>query len=120
MQYVVLRSPLVRLLACMALLGSLICCGVVEPDKKFQLTLYVASTMVECEGVGPQQCLRVKEHPDDAWSNFYGSIDGFTYEPRYTYTLLVEWRPVPDPPADSSSREYRLIRIVAQKASPPS
>jgi len=113
------RLLTIRFLACAALLGPLSSCGVFDPDEKNQLTLYVAPHTVDCVGVGPQQCLLVKEHPAEAWRNFYNGITGFTYEPGYTYTLLVEWRRIPNPPADGSSREYRLLRILSQDASPP-
>jgi len=114
-----LRSLTIRFLAAAALLGSLSGCGVFEPDEGKQLTLYVAPDKVDCVGVGPQQCFLVKEHPDEAWGNFYGEILGFTYEPGYTYTLLVEWRRIRNPPADGSNREYRLLGILARDAVPP-
>jgi hypothetical protein len=114
----VLRSLTVRFFACAALLGTPSGCGVLEPDEKNELTLYIAPSTADCMGVGPQQCLLVKERPDGEWSNFYAPIVGFTYEPGYTYAILVEWRRVRNPPADGSSREYRLVRIIARDAAP--
>ena len=95
-----LRSNTLRLLAFAGLLASHGGCQLLAPDEENQLTLHVAPNTAECMGVGPQRCLLVKEHEDQAWTHFHGGIEGFTFEPGYRYTLLVEWRRVPDPPAD--------------------
>lgn len=110
---------IVRVLATAALFGTLSGCDLLEPDpEQTQLTLYVAPSAVDCVGVGPQQCLLVREQPGDDWSYFYETITGFTYEPGYTYTLLVERRRVDNPPADGSSFQYSLLRILAKEAAP--
>ena len=77
-----------------------------------QLTLYVAHQQKECEGVGPQLCLLVKEKPEHDWQFFYRSINGFTYEAGFTYKLLVGLKHIEAPPADGSSIEWMLIDIV--------
>jgi hypothetical protein len=114
-----LRSLVVPFLACAALLGALSGCDSVGPDRETHLTLYVAPTMVDCVGEGTQRCLLVKEHPDEEWRYFYGAVIGFTYEPGYRFTLLVERHHIPNPPADGASVEYRLLRILARDAAPP-
>lgn len=114
------RSRFLRSLACAALLSIVSNCSVLDPDPNYQLTLFVAPHTVACVGVGPQRCLRVKERPDQEWTNFYGTISGFTHEPGYTYKLLVESDDVVDPPMDGSSREYRLLRILSRNGDAPS
>lgn len=94
-------------------------CRIANPPAEELLTLYVDSQVVECTGVGPQQCLRVRESPTAAWINFHGGIEGFTHEPGYRYELLVSRRWIRNPPADGSSAEYRLIRIVSREPVPP-
>lgn len=108
-----------RLFASAALLSVLTACGVLEPDDADRLTLYVAPTTVDCVGVGPQRCLLVKERPDEEWGYFYSSIAGFTHETGYSYTLLLERSQVSNPPADGSSYEYRLLRVLAKSAATP-
>ncbi|MCO6450613.1 MAG: META domain-containing protein [Caldilineales bacterium] len=78
------------------------------------VTLYVGPTMEECVGSGPQQCLLVKENPDDEYTFFYSPIQGFDFEEGYEYELLVQVTPVENPPADSSSLSYELVNIVSK------
>jgi heat shock protein HslJ len=76
------------------------------------ITLYVGPETADCVGVAPQQCLLVKENPEDEYTFFYGQIEGFTYEPGYEYQLLVSVEEVPDAPADASTLKYTLIEVV--------
>ncbi|MCA9874104.1 MAG: DUF4377 domain-containing protein [Anaerolineales bacterium] len=82
-----------------------------EGDVK---TLYVGPELVDCVGVGPQQCMQVKENPGDEYTLFYQQIDGFTFEPGYEYELLVRVTTVENPPADGSSLQYTLVDVVSQ------
>jgi hypothetical protein len=75
-------------------------------------TLYVSSELVDCEGVGPQQCMQVRSAPDEPWELFYDQIDGFTFEPGFTYELRVRVTAVDNPPADASSLRYTLVDVV--------
>jgi hypothetical protein len=67
---------------------------------------------VPCVGVAPQTCLRVREHPDTAWTLFYNAIDGFQFEEGFEQTIRVGVRAVRNPPADGSSLAYRLIAVL--------
>ncbi|HQY91879.1 META domain-containing protein [Caldilinea sp.] len=78
-------------------------------------TLFVGPEMVDCVGVGPQQCMLVKENPGDEYQFFYSRIDGFEYEPGYTYELRVLVEPVENAPADASSLKYTLIEVVSKE-----
>ena len=88
-------------------------CGSTGPAEHVE-TMFVASYTRECVGVAVQQCMLVKERPEDEWQNFYGGISGFAYEPGYDYELVIGWREIENPPADGSSREYWLIRLVSK------
>lgn len=77
--------------------------------------LYVADHQVDCTGVGPQKCLLIKQKLVDQWSNFYGNIEGFDYEPGYNYLLRVKVSEVKNPPADGSSLKYTLVEIVEKE-----
>lgn len=91
-------------------------CGITEPEEI--LTLYVAPQTAACTGVGPQQCLLVRESPQGEWSYFYSSIEGFTHEPGYSFTLRVLRRRIANPPADGSSLAYRLLEILSREPAP--
>lgn len=79
--------------------------------------LIVADHVVDCVGVGPQTCMLVKESPEDEWTYFYDQIEGFTYEPGYSYELLVTEIKVSNPAADASSIKYQLKEMVSKVAS---
>ena len=83
------------------------------PDAEM-VTLYVGPEKVDCVGVAPQECLLVRDSPDDEYEFFYSQINGFDYEPGYEYELLVQKTPVENPPADASSIEWTLIEVVSK------
>ena len=98
-------------------------CGTVKEETSSVTTYYVNSVKVPCEGVGKMQCLQIKKGdgmPDGTWSNFYGTIQGFTYEQGYTYKLSVKEEKV-DPatvPADASAIQYTLVEVLEKKQDP--
>ena len=81
--------------------------------------LYVNSELVDCEGVAPQQCMQVRRSSDSDWELFYGQIEGFTFEPGYTYRLRVRVTPAESAPADASTLRYVLVEVGDKQASPP-
>ena len=72
-------------------------------------TLYVSPFWTPCVGVAPTLCLLVRETADGEWTNFYGSIAGFEYEPGNSYKLLVKKETIENPPADESSINLKLV-----------
>ena len=85
-----------------------------EPGE-WAITLYVEAHTVACQGEGITRCMLVRESPTGTWGNFYGGIEGFDYRSGFRYTLSVAVREVPNPPADGSSRAYRLLEIVGRE-----
>ncbi|MDX1461517.1 MAG: DUF4377 domain-containing protein [Marinirhabdus sp.] len=85
-------------------------------------TYMVNSTKVPCEGVGKQQCLQIKpaDTPDANWSNFYGNIDGFSFQPGYMYRIKVEETELDAAtvPADASTIQYTLVEIMSKEQDP--
>jgi len=74
--------------------------------------IYIADHLVDCVGVAPQKCMLVKDKIVDDWTNFYGNIEGFTYEEGYEYLLNVKIETIKNPPADVSNLIYTLIEVV--------
>jgi len=77
------------------------------------IDLIVDSERVDCVGVGPMKCYRVKMGDFGEWQNFYDQIEGFEYEEGNTYELVVEKTKRDNPPADASSFTYKLIDVAA-------
>lgn len=81
-------------------------------------TLFVAPERKPCTGVGPMQCLQVRESVDRPWQYFYSEIEGFTHEPGYAYELRVREEKVANPPADGSSLRWQLLEVVSKVRNP--
>jgi heat shock protein HslJ len=77
--------------------------------------MYVKENTVPCTGVAPMECLQVKTENESEWSNLYTSIKGFNYVPGYEYKLLVAVSTVSNPPADGSSINYTLKKVLQKK-----
>lgn len=81
--------------------------------------LEVDSRLVECAGVGQQQCMRVRDVGEEDWRAFHGQIEGFAFEPGYRYRLQVEEFPVENPPTDAGSVRTVLVEMVRKLAVEP-
>lgn len=78
-------------------------------------TIIVGPQTVDCSaGAGRMKCMQVKENASDSWTNFYSTIEGFTYEPGYEYVLKVKTEKIENPPADASSIKYILTEQVSK------
>ncbi len=87
-----------------------------EPLSFETKILYIDSSLVDCVGVGPQQCMLVKENPNSEWELFYDSIEGFEYQEGTEYKISVTITEIQNPPADSSSLKYILVEILESVA----
>lgn len=81
-------------------------------------TIFVGPLLVDCEGEGPQQCMLVKENPEDEYQLFYDQITGFDYEEGFEYELEVEVEQVENPPAGGSSLQWTLVRVLNKQPVP--
>ncbi|WP_353241825.1 DUF4377 domain-containing protein [Providencia sp.] len=105
-----------KLLLASSMLMLLVGCQTAKTaDIDNNKTFYVDSTLADCVGVAPMKCMKVKENPNDDWQLFYSSIQGFEYQPGFSYILQVKQFDVPNPPADAPSIRYELVKIVEKK-----
>jgi heat shock protein HslJ len=58
--------------------------------------LIIAPAPVACVGDPPATCLQVSEPDGDTWLMRFDEIDGFTYEPGYTWEVEVAEPPLKD------------------------
>lgn len=83
-------------------------------------TLLINSEKIDCVGVGPMKCLQVKklDKPNAEWETMYTNIKGFDYEPGYIYKIKVKVKELDkkDIPADGSSIEYTLEKVISKEA----
>lgn len=75
---------------------------------------YVGPEMVSCTGVSQQMCLQVRENPQENYTLFYDTIEGFCYSPGFEYVIKVREEPVLNPPADASSMSWTLVEIISK------
>ncbi len=82
--------------------------------------LWIDSERVSCMGVGEQTCYRIQENDvinENDWLLFYDAIEGFDeqYETGYTYKISVTQIKLNNPPADGSSIQYILNKILSKE-----
>lgn len=83
----------------------------------------INSAKVDCVGVAPMSCLQVQKGENigsENWEMFYASIEGFEYEPGYTYSISVKEieLPIGEVPADGSSIKYELVEVLEKTQDP--
>lgn len=89
-------------------------CAATAAERDQEKILYVGPQLVDCVGVAPMKCMQVKDSPEAQWAYFYEGIQGFTFEEGYQYKLkvAVKQRAPENIPADASSQEWHLIKIL--------
>ena len=83
------------------------CAG--EMDVDCVEDVVIGPELEDCVGVAPMRCMVVDGEL------FYDEIEGFEHEEGYRYRIRMErydpWGGE-EPPADASSRGYRLVEVV--------
>ena len=77
--------------------------------------LIIAPAPVACAGDPPETCLSASEPSGDKWLMRFDEIEGFAYEPGFTYEVLVE-----EPPLSQEQAvvpRLRLVRVVSKEPS---
>lgn len=110
--------PIVRFLLIISTATLIAACSALNrtPNPNgTEVTLIVASEMVDCVGVAPQKCLLIKESKEqEEWHYFYSHIAGFEYVPFYEYKLLINKAQRESVAADQSAIEYQLVKVLAK------
>ena len=92
-------------------------------NKVEQVTVYVSSETgvyydmwLDPERENPIIGMQILEKGENRWRtvSLY-TITGFTYEKGNEYELLVKKTILANPPMDSGSTRYELIRIISQR-----
>ncbi len=78
-------------------------------------TFYVAPLQSDCDGAALQKCFLVRRQPNENWVMLYSQIEGFDYEPGFSYRIKVNRKSVKHPPADGSKYKYILVEMLEKK-----
>ncbi len=97
---------------------SLACGSLTDPLLLRTEIIEVAPNKVVCQGSFFTTCLSVRRGREGSWQAFYGDIEGFVWGEGFYYVLEVRVYRVPNPPADGSSEQYRLKRLVSRTSGP--
>jgi heat shock protein HslJ len=109
-----LRHPALRATLAAALLTA---CAYQAAHEAHERRLTIAPDPVPCADGTPGSCLRVTDEDGDSWITHQDEIEGFAYEPGFSYELLVEEASeVADLEAATPPR-LRLIRVLSKEAS---
>lgn len=75
-------------------------------------TVYINSQTITCDYYGrKKECLQYKNNvADTAWKTYNSSIQGFTYNPGYFYTLQVQQ-------LKSNMPQWKLVKVVSKTKS---
>lgn len=90
------------------------CAGPVLSKGNDSVKMIIGPEKAKCTGVAPMECLQVKYNEQDDWQLFYSAIEGFTFEPGYSYVLDVRKTQRENVPADASAFKYELVRVVSK------
>ena len=88
-------------------------------NKVEQVTVYVSAEtglFYNVPNTTPEEGMRIRIEGEDHYICVaFNTITGFTYEKGNEYELLVKKTTLANPPKDSGSTRYELIRIVSQR-----
>ena len=88
-------------------------------DKVEQVTVYVSAEtglFYNVPNTTPEEGMRILIEGEDHYICVaFNTIADFTYEKGNEYELLVKKTTLANPPKDSGSTRYELIRIVSQR-----
>ena len=88
-------------------------------NKVEQVTVYVSAEtglFYNVPNTTPEEGMRILIEGEDHYICVaFNTIAGFTYEKGNEYELLVKKTTLANPPKDSGSTRYELIRIVSQR-----
>ena len=79
--------------------------------------LSIAPDPVPCADGTPGSCLRVTDAEGDSWITHQDEIEGFAYDPGFTYELLVEEASEAAQIEAATPPRLRLIRVVSKEES---
>ncbi|MEM7025417.1 MAG: META domain-containing protein [Pseudomonadota bacterium] len=103
-----LRSGVLGALLAVALSA---CSSLQAPVER---TLLIGPAPVACAGDPPATCLQVSEPNGNKWLMRYDEIEGFVYEPGFSYEVVAE-----EPPLDAEEAVVPRLHLVLIRSKEP-
>jgi heat shock protein HslJ len=92
-------------------------CTAYQAHEAHERRLTIAPDPVPCADGTPGSCLRVTDPEGDSWITHQSEIEGFAYEPGFTYQLLVEEVSEVAEMEAATPPGLRLIRVLSKEQS---
>jgi hypothetical protein len=92
-------------------------CAAYQAHEAHQRHLTVAPDPVPCADGTPGECLRITDAEGDSWITRPDEIEGFAYEPGFTYELLVEEPSEVAEIESPTSPRLKLLRVLSKEES---
>jgi heat shock protein HslJ len=92
-------------------------CAAYQAHEAHQRRLTVAPDPVPCADGRPGACLRITDAEGDSWITHPDEIEGFAYEPGFTYELLVEEPSEVAEIESPTSPRLKLLRVLSKEES---
>jgi heat shock protein HslJ len=92
-------------------------CTAYQAYETHERRLTIAPDPVPCADGTPGSCLRVTDAEGDSWITHQDEIEGFAYEPGFTYELLVEEASEVAQIEAATPPRLRLIRVLSKEES---
>jgi len=89
----------------------------------YSYIMWIKGVKANCTGVGTMKCLLVQKNDiiiPGKWEIFYDQIEGFEYQNRNLYKLMVAEERLDKSlvPADGSLIKYKLVEVLEKKPDP--
>jgi heat shock protein HslJ len=95
----------------------LVACTAYQAYETHERRLTIAPDPVPCADGTPGSCLRVTDAEGDSWITHQDEIEGFAYEPGFTYELLVEEASEVAEIEAATPPRLRLVRVLSKEES---
>lgn len=78
--------------------------------------LVVGPVPLACPGSPPQTCLQVSESGGNRWTMAYDEVQGFAYQPGFSYEILVEEQSLTRQASSMTILHPTLVKVVSQQS----
>jgi len=92
-------------------------CTTYQAHETHERRLTIAPDPVPCADGTPGSCLRITDAEGDSWITHQDEIEGFAYEPGFTYELLVEEASEVAEIEAATPPRLRLVRVLSKEES---